>query len=200
MPLAGTGFQAGGSLLVQRSTGSVSFLDEINATTGEARQTARLPTGCYIPPGYNSGLGSTTLNGAYAMFMCSAGSTNRVVARVAPSGTADYTTTLVTTQTAFMPRGAASPDGITAIYGIDARAIWYRSGYGGALSTLTTLYYYLNARMVTYSTAQNATLLVMGCTSSAVPCANSALWYSTPFMPTAVSGQTVTSRTPVAAI
>lgn len=81
------------------SAGSTLFLDEFSTSTPSQtvpRQSAVMVSGCTMAISYAQGMASSAPDGGSTFFTCSAGTTNRVVVRVLPNGTADWSTVFVT--------------------------------------------------------------------------------------------------------
>jgi hypothetical protein len=123
------------NVLVLATYGATATLYEYATSGGQAAAVQFVSlTGCNLGTGMNQAYGANSANGAYALFPCGLGTTaTRVIARVAPSGYVDLTTSY-TSAGVYLPRGVASPDGGT-IYAADGLGI-FSGGFGGTLSAL----------------------------------------------------------------
>jgi hypothetical protein len=89
-------------------------------------------TGCSLGAAAESGYASISADFTTGLFTCGAsGSTARIVARVSIAGAIDLSTTFSTSSSSYLPRGVASPDGVTIFAG-DAHGI-YRGTNGSSM-------------------------------------------------------------------
>ena len=177
-------------MLVISTAGATVTLAEYAPTSFQSSpvQSVSIPT-CSLSLAIQEAYGSNTLDNGYALFPCGlSGATARVVARVAPSGWIDTTTTYTTNNAAYLPRGATSVLGTGTVYIGDEHAPWVGT-YGTAITALLSTALWYGAVHVAPFAAGN-TLIYTACNVSTVPCpANSgSLMYSTgPLLPTSAT-------------
>ena len=177
------------NVLVLQTTGTgagtTPTLSEFGtASAGAAVQTAAV-VGCTLGTGPSSSFGSMSADGGFGLFPCyGTATTGRDIVRIAPNGTFILKPSYTAAATTYLPRGAASVDGMTGFYGADGDALYYGAN-GGALSTTISGVEYYYAAMVTFSlNGGAATLLTTGCASGTVPCPTGSVYYNKPALPT----------------
>ena len=147
---------SGNNVLVVRSTGSTTAnLDEYlpTTTTQAAAQQSLAVTGCNIATSLDQVYASATGNHYYAVFPCGLSSTtSRVIARVSSTGVVDVTTAYSSSTATYLPRGAASLDGVQ-IYSSDGHGI--STGTLGSTfpAAITTADYYYGSAVGVFSGA-----------------------------------------------
>ena len=130
-----------GSLLVQRTVGTASFIDEVDVTSGLTLQSATMRSAsCSWAVGQSDGYPTNSPDGSMGFFTCASGSLTRNVARVHPNGTVNLGANYATNNAAYGPRCATSLNGRTDLYYTDGHAVYYDDVWGGTTTTtLTTL-------------------------------------------------------------
>ena len=177
------------NVLAVRASGAstTAVVDEYQATTANQAgplQSVPVP-GCVISNALNSVYGSNALNGQFAFFPCgTSASVTHMLVRIDSGGVVDTTTSYNTAGSSYLPRGAASPDGI-AVWATDGYGV-YAGSYGSTSFTLLSAQdWYFGSTVASFGGV--ATLLTAGCTGSGVPCTGS-LTYNNPTLPTSNSG------------